>query len=815
MQWEVRDSEEAVSMKTIQIEDGIAIELSDTEEKIFDIIKKHYPEDNDKQVAEAAKEIETLRDKENMFPDQAEANLDEETAVVYIYEAIKFGDNGLDSEAIYTGIIEELQSMAKEGLLTEDALKDAVLSTETRKKMGEKSFCGPERSFPVPDCCLSGETEIRLLNNKSIPIKELVGRENFWVYGFDTIRKTIVPAQVTKVWLAVKNAQLYKITLDNGKSIRVTGNHPFLLKSNEYKRADELVVGNSLMPLYTKLSKNRDGFSAYEQIYQPWNNYWEYTHHMVAREYLNRTLNSDEQVHHKNTNKRDNSPENLEQITREKHLREHFVPGARENKLWSEFSALCNEKLSHITPFTGSVIRSKRSIDWTKPEKELPGTGISLLDIRNLMNQGVPRKRIAEVIQVDDRTIIGWLKAAGLSSYATIKDIRKADLYKKALSNHFSKQLGVSFEEVCQVLKDGKDLSSTSNNFGIESNTIIEWARRLGEKLPVSAKSSTTVRNTMPRNHSIVSIELDGIEDAYDLEVPATSNFALTDGVFVHNSHVTAARRLIGRYKGPGDKTSILACVSRKAKAMGCAGGSKDAIVPPPVVENTMDKMSDDEVRGMFDKVETELLKRELVVKRECNTCMTSQERADKAEKELGEAKKSIEDKEVTLTLLRDELRNEFVNFKHIADELINQKLESRNLKAKYAGLVSVVSKQKDNLELATGEFKDSEDLDKAFDLCLENAKLEELLKKMHDGTANDPEGSVKDPTINNDKDNTQSEPGLSKQERAILSQIKTFIKNDNMSDARELYDRMKQYETLRESITWEGLLSESNGSSK
>jgi hypothetical protein len=35
-------------------------------------------------------------------------------------------------------------------------------------------------------------------------------------------------------------------------------------------------------------------------------------------------------------------------------------------------------------------------------------------------------------------------------------------------------------------------------------------------------------------------------------------------------AHVTAARRLIGRYKGPGDKSKILACVNRKAKAMGC-----------------------------------------------------------------------------------------------------------------------------------------------------------------------------------------------------------------------------------------------------
>jgi hypothetical protein len=42
-------------------------------------------------------------------------------------------------------------------------------------------------------------------------------------------------------------------------------------------------------------------------------------------------------------------------------------------------------------------------------------------------------------------------------------------------------------------------------------------------------------------------------------------------------AHVVAARRLIGRYKGEGSKDSILACVARKAKALGC-DSTKDSI---------------------------------------------------------------------------------------------------------------------------------------------------------------------------------------------------------------------------------------------
>lgn len=78
-------------------------------------------------------------------------------------------------------------------------------------------------------------------------------------------------------------------------------------------------------------------------------------------------------------------------------------------------------------------------------------------------------------------------------------------------------------------------------------------------------------------------------------------------------AHVTAARRLIGRYKGSADeKKRILACVSRKAESLGCGGG--DAI--QLATEHTdMTKLNDsgaggaksptpEEMQAMVDKLE-------------------------------------------------------------------------------------------------------------------------------------------------------------------------------------------------------------------
>ena len=44
-------------------------------------------------------------------------------------------------------------------------------------------------------------------------------------------------------------------------------------------------------------------------------------------------------------------------------------------------------------------------------------------------------------------------------------------------------------------------------------------------------------------------------------------------------AHYTAALRLIGRYKGPGKKSAIRACIMRRGRALGCKGAKKSDFV--------------------------------------------------------------------------------------------------------------------------------------------------------------------------------------------------------------------------------------------
>lgn len=103
------------------------------------------------------------------------------------------------------------------------------------------------------DQCLSYDTEIFLLSGKKITVEELYNDFNSnsdeWVLACDTENESLVPVKVDNV---VKKdfvpEYMYKINLDNGKSFTVTNDHRILMRNSEYVKAEDLQVGDSLMP---------------------------------------------------------------------------------------------------------------------------------------------------------------------------------------------------------------------------------------------------------------------------------------------------------------------------------------------------------------------------------------------------------------------------------------------------------------------------------------------------------------------------------------------------------------------------------------
>ena len=103
---------------------------------------------------------------------------------------------------------------------------------------------------------LHGDTKVSLLNGKEVPIKELVGEKEFWVYACKE-DGTIVPGRGHSARVARYVDELVEIELDNGEIIKSTLNHNHMLRDGSFKRADEFKVGDSMMPLYRRKKQEK------------------------------------------------------------------------------------------------------------------------------------------------------------------------------------------------------------------------------------------------------------------------------------------------------------------------------------------------------------------------------------------------------------------------------------------------------------------------------------------------------------------------------------------------------------------------------
>ena len=175
--------------------------------------------------------------------------------------------------------------------------------------------------------CFVYETKIPLLDGTEWEIGKLAqekSNESFWVYSNDH-NGNFVPGLAHHPRFVRNVTQLIEVTLDNNLTERCTPEHKWMLRDGTYKEAKDLVEGDSLMPLYRRLDSG-----GYEQILDLNSNTYKNTHTLVnfidqenyektkervyKEEPLKRLV-----THHKDFNKRNNTPENLQWMGWDEH----------------------------------------------------------------------------------------------------------------------------------------------------------------------------------------------------------------------------------------------------------------------------------------------------------------------------------------------------------------------------------------------------------------------------------------------------------------------------------------------------------------
>jgi hypothetical protein len=219
-----------------------------------------------------------------------------------------------------------------------EAVKESMRGASViEQAQGRQDF----RYNPLP---VHKDTMIPLLDGRTITIENLAAEFNTgktnWVYSVQDKTNKIVAGKV--VWCG-KNytaEKLIKVTLDDGTWIKTAPEHPFVLRDGTSCRADELKPEMSLMPLYTKLSGDADGLriKKYPMVYDPHSGTYKFVHRVVSNEVLSEqrelvrkhtdwNINNNLTVHHKDCNRLNANPDNLEWMGNVDHIKEHSITG--------------------------------------------------------------------------------------------------------------------------------------------------------------------------------------------------------------------------------------------------------------------------------------------------------------------------------------------------------------------------------------------------------------------------------------------------------------------------------------------------------
>lgn len=167
---------------------------------------------------------------------------------------------------------------------------------------------------PVHDVnCLEGKTNIRTLSGWKL-IQDIVAGEYVW--GYSLKERRLIPTVCSWAGKTGKK-RVIEIGLDNGKSIKCTRDHRFLMRDETYRYAQDLKKGDSLMPFYEFDSSGyiqinlNDGSLAIE--------------HKFVYERLRGSMMTNSHIDHKNDDHYDNRIENLQELTKEEHCSKTFI----------------------------------------------------------------------------------------------------------------------------------------------------------------------------------------------------------------------------------------------------------------------------------------------------------------------------------------------------------------------------------------------------------------------------------------------------------------------------------------------------------
>lgn len=443
------------------------------------------------------------------------------------------------------------------------------------------------------DYCLHPDTKIKLLDGTTVTVEELEKKVKasstpIYVYSVDE-KGDFKPGKIKDVWVSGSANEMLKITLDNGKSIITTPEHPYMLRNGQYKEAKDLEVGASLMPLYFGTTAN--GYETVKANSKATTEFYS-TYKQVANALLQKEIEEAKKrsgediiaIHHKDFNKANNSPENLLPMGVQEHYKYHY-DHVFDSGVFDKFKAAGEEYrklvMDHTTPEykkQAAVMSTAMQDYWdslTDEEKQLDSARKSIAS-KAAWERGcydTPKRKAADEARKDflHTPEIKAKAADGIRKYwADLSDEEREKVILQRKQN-LSKGTGWNkgkhlsdedkFNKSQAALNRPQELKDLQVRRIHETKMLKVLNKMLEDNVDLTAENYEKYRllyfNKAPRlsvlfdniaeaikyfklNHKIVKIETisyDFLQPVYDIEVENYHNFYVDAGVILHNCY--------------------------------------------------------------------------------------------------------------------------------------------------------------------------------------------------------------------------------------------------------------------------------------
>lgn len=391
--------------------------------------------------------------------------------------------------------------------------------------------------------CLISTTCVDLLDGRTLNLEQIkdeldAGRE-VWVYSVDQETHRIVPGRVLWAGPTRKNAELVRVTLDNGCSFDCTPDHKWMLRDGTWCEASLLTPGQPLMPKHVRRASLHGGCD-YEQVFDPASGKWTWTHQLVHDRFVNSEVHpsaADEcrtVIHHKDGNRFNNSPTNLVKMGFEAHRKHHA-----DNLAVVRARALSDGKYSGLA--NGWAARCRSNVEHLWSMQKLVGWCLS--------NRPLSKREMISGYGLSE-TQLTRLLAENNVTYAEFAERYVEGGYKLSRSGHG----GHTYPRYVRV--NGKGRGARGAKFEVRACASCSAPMECNVKIPKKfcsrvcryakggkfAKLGAVLQSGL-LNHRVVSVvPLAERCDTWCMEVAGTHNFALANSVIISNSKATLAQ---------------------------------------------------------------------------------------------------------------------------------------------------------------------------------------------------------------------------------------------------------------------------------